>query len=241
MNYNFPQFNISYSLIPFKRNQDLIKIQGFNKKINFTASIVDGWNNLDKTEGNESGKKVALFVANNFPKQFLKIDVDNFQERAEKSTEFIDKEILKLYPAHASCVGAFLFDFDNKNIIVTVGSIFVYVWNGTTWRKPKEIGDYSLDPKNYPSDVSRFFGRGELKKLDPNLYTVKPDVVLLSPKCPIFIGTDGIEEFITKEDLNDYTKKVGLTNSQKFISSLTKLAKTRSNLQNDDTSIFVKF
>jgi len=240
MNYNFPKFNISYSLIPFKRNQDLIKVQEFNKKIKFTASVVDGWNNLDKIKGNQSGKKVASFVADNFPNQFLKTDINNFQERAEKATKLIDKEILKQYPAHASCVGAFLFNYDNKNIIVTVGSIFVYIWNGTTWEKPKGIGDYSLNPKNYPSDVSRFFGRGELKKQDPNLYMVKPDTVVLSPKKSIFIGTDGIEELISKEELNIYTKKIGLTSSEKLINFLTELIKSRRSLQNDDASIFLK-
>ncbi len=240
MNFDFPEFNISYSLIPFTRNQDLIKVQEFNKKIKFAVSVVDGWNNPDKIKGNESGRKIASFVADNFPNQFLKTDISNLQERSEKAAKFIDKKVLKLYPAHVSCVGAFLFNFDNKNIIVTVGSIFVYVWNGAVWEKPKEIGDYLLDLKNYPSNVSRFFGRGDLKKQNPNLYMAKPDTVVLSPKCSIFIATDGIEELISKEELNNYTNKIGLNTSEKLIKFLTGLIQSRKNLQNDDVSIFLK-
>ena len=85
------------------------------------------------------------------------------------------------------------------------------------------------------------FGRGELKKQDPDLYKVNPDTILIPTKTPIFIGTDGTEEFISIKDLNELTNKVGFDYSEKFISSLNDLASSRKSSQNDDASIFVKF
>lgn len=238
---NLPKYRISYSLIPFKRNQDLIKIKNFTNKIIFSASVIDGWNNLDEIKGNVPGKRVASFVAENFPKIFTSLQDTNIQRMAEKTAKIVDEKVLKLYPAHASCVGAFLFHYSDRNIIVAVGSIFVYIWSGKSWKKLKEIGDYSLDPSIYPSDVSCFFGRGELKKQDPDLYKVNPDTILIPTKTPIFIGTDGTEEFISIKDLNELTNKVGFDYSEKFISSLNDLASSRKSSQNDDASIFVKF
>lgn len=240
MNFNFPQFNISYSLIPFKRNQDVIKIQEFNQDIKFSISVVDGWNNPDKIKGNESGKKVAVLVADNFPNQFLKTGISNFQARAETAAKLIDKKTIQRYPAYVCGVGAFIFEFEDKEVVVAVGSIYVYIWNKNSWEKPKEIGDYSLDLRNYPADVSRFFGIGNLKKADPHLYSAKPDTVVVFPKKPIFIGTDGIEELISKEELNFYTKKIGLDHPDKLIKTLTEIIQSRRKLQNDDASILLK-
>lgn len=240
MIFDLPKFGISYSLIPFKRNQDVIKVFEFNKNIKFTTSIVDGYSNKDKLKGNGPGREVATFVADNFPEEFIKINTNNYQKKAEETSIIIDKKVLKLYPAYAGGVGAFLFDYKNQDVVVALESIYVYYWNGHSWDKPEEIGDYSLDLKKYPSDVSRFFGIGELKKQSPDFYMAKPDTVIFNPKCPIFIGTDGIEELLSVRELNNYTQKIGLDQSEKLIKTLSKLILSRRNLQNDDASIFIK-
>ncbi len=238
--YKNSEMNISYSLIPYQRNQDVIKIQKNNRGAKLIVSVVDGYNDNNKLRDNKPGKNVATFVATNFPKTFLKTQIKDVRKRAEISAEIIDQEVIKIYPAYVACVGGFLFSFESKQIIIVVGSIFVYIWNGFLWKKAKEIGDYSLDLKKYPSDVSRFFGEGELKRQNPTFYKAKPDTVILPYKTPVFIGTDGTEEILSLEDLNHVTKKTGLKSAKKLIDKLTDFIQSKKNLQNDDASIFLK-
>jgi len=68
----------------------------------------------------------------------------------------------------------FLIGFADKQVIVFVGGGIVFVYKNNQWVKPNEIGDYSIKEKSgFPSDVSHFFGRGELK--GDSFYSAKPE------------------------------------------------------------------
>jgi hypothetical protein len=232
------QYNIAYALIPFLRNQDIIEITPGTKEITFAASVIDGWNNKDELSGNEAGKKVAELVATRFPEIFLDRTEKDWQTRAEKTAELMDQEILNRWPAYVSCVGSFLFSERDKNVLLTIGSVVVFVWNGQAWKRPKEIGDYSLDPQKYPSDVSRFIGRGELKQ--DSFYSAKPDVAVLPKDRPILIASDGLEDIFTPQEFNQITQGWDIKNPQEFISNLLVEIKIWKHRQKDDISILFK-
>lgn len=163
----------------------MIKIHEFRDG-DYCFAVVDGWDNPEYYSDNVTGKRVAEYVAKAFPRKFR-----TSRESAQHVADEIDKQVLAMYPVHASCVGAFLFHVKNSDISVAVGSVVVLIWGASHWVKPKEIGDYSLDPKKYPSDVSMFFVRGELKS-DP-LYGCRAETVELSPETPVLLATDGLE------------------------------------------------
>ncbi len=170
---DIPEHHIAYAILPYKRNQDVIKITSGKRVPIFAVSIVDGWHNLDYLPGNKAGRDVAEFVAEKFPLEFFNEAKGTIQKKAEKVAASMESQVFQMYPKHASCVGIFLFHHHTHDIIVALGSVVVLWWNGKEWAKPKHVGDYSLDPKKFPSDVSRFVGRGELKT-DPR-YSYKPD------------------------------------------------------------------
>jgi len=231
--------SIAYALLPFKRNQDLVSIQEDGiEGLRFVASIVDGWNNPKEILNDIPGKEVAKYVSRRLPEVFLTQHPNDLKERAEKSAEIVDKEVLAKWPAHASCVGAFLFSFMNEDVLLTLGSVTVFVYRNRRWEKPSEVGDYSLNPAQYPSDVSRFIGRGELKN-DP-LYSAKPDIFTLQHSTPILITTDGFDDLFSESEFNKLTSEWKLDSAEEFILDLEKEIKKRKNEQKDDIAIFLR-
>lgn len=226
------KYNLAYSLFPFKRSQDVIRIDNY-KGGEFSVAVVDGWNNLDYLPDNVSGKRVAEFVAQEYPKKFISNPAKDAQHVAEE----IDRQVLAMYPAHASCVGAFLFHFDDRDLIVAVGSVVVLYWDGNCWAKPKEIGDYSLDPKKFPSDVSTFFGRGELKA-DP-LYRCHADVVKVSSQTPVLFASDGLEKVLTNQEINSIVPLGSKSSPKTLVSRILTEVKAKGT-QNDDISVLVR-
>ena len=173
-----PKLGIAYALLPFKRNQDVIKIIEFGKG-DYCIAVVDGWNKPDAFPDDKPGRDVAHIVANEYPKLFL-----TYGKEANKKLE---ERIAKKYPKYASAVAAFLFHSSTEDTIVSVGDVETYVWNGNEWYKPKQIGDHQLDRAHYPSNVSRFFGRGELR--DDPIYSSEPDVLSIARLTPVLIAT----------------------------------------------------
>ena len=233
------KFNIAYKIIPYKRDQDVIKIFDNKYAYKCIVSLVDGYNNLRYIEGNFAGRKTAEAVANKFPDLFIKTQGKNVQEKTRKSVRLMDKLVLNLYPAYSSCVGVFLFESKKTYIIISIGSVVVFIWNGHEWFKPKEIKDYSLDLKFYPADVSRFFGLGELKRQDPKLYKPDADVIQIDKTKPVFLASDGFEDIFNLKSFNNFSNKLKDKNPKYFIEKLGEEIKN-SQRQKDDISILIK-
>lgn len=108
------------------------------------------------------------------------------------------------------------------------------------WEKPVEIGYYALDPTIYPSNVSRFFGRGELK--NNTLYSAQTDTVFTIPTTPLFIATDGLllDNLMTTNELTQFTQEVGLQSPNHFIAKLGALIEQRKDNQKDDITILLR-
>ena len=232
--------NLAYALIPFKRNQDVIKIRPGKDEVKFTVAVVDGWNWIEKIPGHKVGRQVAEFVANKYPELFLTSKEKNWQTRAENTALIIDRQVIKQWPVFASCVGVFLFGLEKYNLIVFIGKAVVLVRNRKKWFKPKQIGDYSdqeTDP-NFTSDVSHFIGRSELKKF-PH-FSAKPDVAMVPKERPIFIATDGLEDLFTAKEFNQITHNWHLENPEDFLHRLLEEIQKRKTRQKDDISILIK-
>ena len=233
-----PGERIAYSILPYKRNQDIIKIIPDAKDSPLVVSLVDGWNWKEKIPGDSAGFRAATFVAKEYPQTFLSLKEKDLEKRAEVTSKLIDAKLLEKYPQHVSAVGLFLFDFGEKLTLVFIGKGTVLTWNGKAWQKPKKIGNYSLkEASSFPNDVSRFFGRGELKS-DP-FYSAKPDVVTISPQVPVFLATDGLDNVMTIEDLNIFS--VGRMNGtpEQFIGDLVNEIERRDT-QKDDISLLLR-
>jgi len=228
--------NIAYYQAPGPRNQDVVRISKLAPEIT-VACIVDGWNSKDLGT-DEPGRQFATRVAERFPKIFLSYKINNPQKKAKIATEAMDKEMLAKYPRDVSCVGSFLFLLPGQDILVTIGSVFVLVWNGKLWYRPKEIGDYSLSPQKFPSDVSRFIGRGELKN-DP-FYSATPDVIASPTGKKIFIASDGLEDLFTVAEFNQWAENQLVGKPKLFVNHLFAEIQRRQFRQKDDVSILLK-
>jgi serine/threonine protein phosphatase PrpC len=240
-----PDYSVFTVNIPFKRNQDIVKIKGVKNKKNknglkFTASVVDGWNNLKKIPSHIPGWQMAKFTAEKFPQVFLK-QKGSLRQKAVKTAKFIDKLVLKKWPKHVGCTGAFLFAFKNKYFLTSVGSISVFVFKNKAWQKASEIKNYYLDPEKYKTDTARFFGRGELK---PNsLFSAKPNFLKLDSKTPVLIATDGFDDLFTDNDLNKLIATANLSKAytKKFFKKLINKIKQNSQKQKDDIAMLLVF
>lgn len=230
------QGRIAYAQLPGPRDQDVIKIVKLSQWIT-VASVVDGWN-LRELGTDQPGKEFAASVAERFPEIFLATSLRSLQKTAETTAFTMDREMLVRYPRNVSCVGTFLFMFEGVDILVTIGSVFVLVWHGKAWYRPKTIGDYSLDPDRHPSDVSRFIGRGELKG-DP-LYSPKPDVTMLRKGKKIFIASDGFQDLFTVNEFNQWALYQPFGNPPEFIARLSAEIENRQSRQKDDISLLLK-
>ena len=173
-----------------------------------------------------------------FPKIFLETEADSLESRAKKASDIIDRQVTRLYPEYISCVASFLFHSKTVDYVISVGDVVTLLWNGKNWYKPKEIHDYQLNPKKYPSNVSCFFGRGELKGKPP--YSAEPDVAILSSGTPVIIATDGIKDVLKLHDINKIVGNPSGQAPKKIIEKLLTEIKKRKKFQKDDISILLR-
>ena len=237
MTIHLKELHIAYNLIPYKRNQDVVRLQLHTYGWDVIISMVDGYDSPDLYEDNKKGRKLAKEVSRLYPFLFVKDSSIEALFRARRTAEAVDLQILSRYEQGVACVAAFVFQKKNKQILVTVGSVFAYLWDGRKWFKPKEIGDYSLEPRQYGSDVSRFFG-GKENKNKP-LFSCQPDVVETDADIPVFLATDGFEDVFSLKDLNAFTAHIKNRNPKVFIEELTSAIK-RNKKQKDDITILLK-
>ncbi len=228
--------NIAFVVIPFKRNQDVIKILKGNLQYPYIVSVVDGWNDPKIHASDLHGRRVASLVADIFPKKFLESNETNITKRAQIVASSVDDTVNNLSPHYASAVAAFLFTGKLKDVIVSVGDVETYLWDGKKWYKPKEIRDHWIDPAKYPSNVSRFFGCWERKQYP--IFSAKPDVLTFRSDTPVMIATDGIKDVLKLDDIN---KLANLRNNNDKTKILTRFINEiqRRKTQRDDISILV--
>ena len=233
------EYHIAYGLMPYKRNQDVIQIIPGKGDCTYAVSVVDGWNWKEKLADDRVGRRAARYIAKEYPQTFLELDDIDFVRRAETASTVVDKRFLKAFPKYASAVTVFLFSFMNQDIIVYVGKGIVLLWDGKQWTKPVKIGDYFLDETKFgfSNEVSRFFGRGELKG-DP-LYSCKPDVVVCRPETPVFLATDGLEDVFTLEEITQIIRIDHEISPRELTDRLLTEA-SRCGTQRDDISVLVR-
>jgi hypothetical protein len=194
-------FSILCSRISFRRNQDVIHIQKDCSDTEDVISVVDGWNDVERVPSDHPGREAASFVASRYPELFFTLQERTPTHAAQEAAEQVDHEFLRRYPAHVASVGTFAFCSWKQTILVSIGTINVWIWNGTQWHKPEEIGDYVLPQPEYESGSRTFWGRGELK--GNSFYSLRVDTVVLSPQTPFFIATDGMDDVLTLGEINE--------------------------------------
>ncbi|MCX5837242.1 MAG: PP2C family serine/threonine-protein phosphatase [Deltaproteobacteria bacterium] len=199
-------FSILCSRIPFRRNQDVIHIQKDRSDAEDVIAVVDGWNDVERIPSDHPGREAASFVARRYPEVFLALKEQTPAHAAQDAAEHVDQEFLQRYPAHVASVGAFAFCSRKQTLIVSVGTIHVWIWNGTQWCKPEEIGDYFLPQPEYESGSRTFWGRGELK--DDPFYALRVDTVVLSPQTPFFMATDGMDDVLALREINAMREEI---------------------------------
>jgi hypothetical protein len=230
-------FSILYSRIPFRRNQDVIRIQKDRRGFGDVISVVDGWNDIEKVSSDQPGREAASFVASRYPEVFLALKKRTLCPAAQDAAMQVDKEFLQRYPAHVGSVGAFAFCSREQTVLVSLGTINVWIWNGTKWHKPKEIGDYFLPEPEYESGSRTFWGRGELK--DNPFYALRTDTVVLSPQTPFLIATDGIDDVLTLSVINQMQEETRSSFPVFFKTLLEKVL--RGKKQRDDITLLMRW
>lgn len=239
-----PPRDIAFRLLPFKRHQDAVCFST-DPESQFIVSLVDGWNDSRVWQAsNVPGLVAAGMACRRFPEVFLSLTEDALDKRAVQTAKVIASEIVRLYPIYAGCVGAFLFRWSTSDILVTIGSIDALLWDGKAWYKPTTIGDYWLDPNIYPSDVSRFLGRGELAS--DSLYASTPDVTRVPFATPVFIVTDGLLQnleghssrgVLSLEELNNFSQKNPPDDPWQFNNNLEEMLRSSGRLQHQEDDI----
>jgi hypothetical protein len=194
-----------HSRIPFRRDQDVILIQQEHGDVGDVVSVVDGWNDAERIPSDLPGREAASFVAGRYPELFLASKERTLPHAAQAAAEQLDREFLDRYPAHVASVGAFAFCFRKRMVLVSIGTINVWIWNSEEWHKPGEIGDCFLPQPGYESGSRTFWGRGELKG-DP-FYSLRADTVLLPPQTPFLMATDGLDDVLTLGEINALKKE----------------------------------
>ena len=226
------KYHIAYALLPYKRNQDVVKIHEFGES-NYCAAVVDGWNSQDMFPDDHPGREVATIVANEYPRLFLR--------HKWKATEEMEARIAKIYPYLATCVAVFLFHLGGKETIVSVGDAETYLWDGTFWYKPKEISDHRLDATVYESNVARFFGSSK-HKADPRfpgIFSAEPDTLEINPETPVMFATDGIKDVLKIGDINALPVHPTKHTAKAIVETILREV-TRRGSQRDDISVFVR-
>lgn len=228
-------FSILYSRIPFRRNQDVIHIQQDRGDAGDIVSVVDGWNDAERVPSDQPGREAASFVAKQYPEAFLALREHTLAHAAQEAAEQVDREFLHRYPAHVASVGAFAFCSRKQTVLVSIGTINVWRWNGTQWHKPEEIRDCFLPLPLYESGSRTFWGRGELK--DDPFYSLRADTVVLSPQTPFFIATDGMDDVLNLSEINVMQKETR-PSFPGFFKALVKNI-LASNKQRDDITLLM--
>jgi hypothetical protein len=230
-------FSILHSRIPFRRNQDVILIQQDCGDIGEVVSVVDGWNDVERVPSDHPGREAASFIASRYPELFLALKEHPTTHAAQDAAEKVDHEFLHRYPAHVASVGAFAFCSRKQTVVVSIGTIHVWIWNGTEWHKPEEIGDYFLPQPEYESGSRTFWGRGELK--DNPFYALRADTVALSPQTPFFIATDGLDDLLTLNEINEMHKETRSSFSGFFEALVEKVLTSKK--QRDDITLLMRW
>lgn len=228
---------IAYIVFPFKRNQDVIRVVSGNQEYDYVISVVDGWNNPKELKGDIPGRKVARLVADLYPQEFLKSTINDTVKRAQATAISVDDTVNKLNPHYASAVASFLFHGKKKDVIISVGDVETYLWDGNKWYKPKEISDHWIDPTKYPSNVSQFFGCWERKRYP--IFSAEPDVVSIPSGTPVMIATDGIKDVLTLDNMNALPVNPAKISPKKIVETIFQ-AVTHRGTQRDDISILVR-
>lgn len=229
---DLPKLGIAYALVPFKRNQDVVKIHEFGNG-EYCIAVADGWNRPEALPGDEPGREVAQIVASEYPTMFLK-----FGREASKK---LDERIAKKYPKYVSAVAAFLFHSPIRDTVVSIGDVETYLWNGKQWYKPKEISDHWLDERKYPGNVSRFFGASE-QKADPRfpgIFSAEPDVIQIKQTASVIIATDGIKDVLSIKDIDAIVGNPRGQKPKKIVDKFLKEIQQRKT-QKDDISVLVR-
>ncbi len=230
-------FSILCSRIPFRRNQDVIHIQKNRSDREDVISVVDGWNDVERVPSDHPGRKAASFVARRYPEVFLSLREQTLAHAAQDAAEQVDHEFLRRYPSHVASVGAFAFCSWKQTILVSIGTINVWIWNGTQWHKPEEIGDYVLPQPEYESGSRTFWGRGELK--DDPFYALRVDTVVLSPQTPFFIATDGMDDVFTLSEINEMQEETRSSFPGFFKAVVEKVLSSKK--QRDDITLLMRW
>src|SRR4030042_1965670 len=229
-------FSILHSRIPFRRNQDVILIQQDRSDTGDVISVVDGWNDAERVPADHPGREAASFVASRYPEVFLSLRERTLADAAQNAAIQVDQEFLRRYPAHVASVGAFAFCSRKQTILVSIGTIHVWIWNGTQWHKPEEIGDYVLPQPEYESGSRTFLGRGELK--DNSFYSLRVDTVVLSPQTTFFIATDGMDDVLTLSEINEMQEETGPSFPGFFKAVVGKVLSSKK--QRDDITLLMR-
>lgn len=232
-----PQYHIAYGLLPYKRNQDVIRV---HKRGNdsYIVCVVDGWNDTTNISGDDAGRTVAELVAQKFPRAFQAAIGKDENKRARRAVFSLNESIEKQYPRYASCVASFLIHTGQKDdVIVSVGDVETHLWDGSQWYKPKEIRDHWIDPTKYPSNVSRFFGCFE-RYIYPE-FSCEPDVMTIPSGKPLLIATDGIKDILSLSDINALPVNPTKQSPKAIIEAILQEV-TRRDAQRDDISILAR-
>lgn len=226
------KYRLAYALLPYKRNQDVIKIHEFGAS-DYCLAVADGWNGQDIFSDDEPGREVSHLVVTEFPKMYL--------THGFEAINMLEDRIAEKYPWRATSVATFLFHLNNKETIVSVGDVETYIWDGKRWYKPKEISDHWLDFTVYESNVARFFGSGK-HKADPRfpgIFSAEPDILEIKPGIPVILATDGIKDVLKIGDINalpvNPTKHAAKAIVETILREITKRG-----TQRDDISVLIR-
>ena len=170
-----------------------------------------------------------------YPEAFLALKERTPCAAAQDAALQVDHEFLQRYPAHVGSVGAFAFCSRKQTVLVSLGTINVWIWEGTKWHKPGEIGDYFLPEPEYESGSRTFWGRGELK--DNPFYALRADTVVLAPQTPFFIATDGIDDVLTLSEINEMHGETRLSFPGFFRALVEKVRRDKK--QRDDITLLM--
>lgn len=231
------KYHTAYGLLPYKRNQDVIRIQSLDRE-NYITCVVDGWNHPKELFGDEPGRQVATIVAQEFPGIYAAATGRDEKERARSAVSTLNASVEKRFPQYASCVASFLIHDDkNDDVIVSVGDVETYLWEGSAWYKPKEIRDHWIDPTKYPSNVSRFFGCFE-RYIHPE-FSCEPDVMTIPSGQSILIATDGLKDVLKLDDINSLPVDPTKVSPKEIVETILHEV-SRRGTQRDDISVFVR-
>lgn len=233
------KYHIAYGLLPYKRNQDVIRVHDLSGG-HYVLAVADGWNRPDVFP-EEPGRDVAHIVANEYPKIFLSLSITDSRKQAFTASEILDERIEKKYPRLATAVAVFVFHLNHDDIIVSIGDVETYFWDGNKWYKPKELSDHWLDSKIYDSNVARFFGASEHKR-DPRfsgVFSAAPDVMTIPSSKPVLIATDGIKDVLTIESINSLPVDPAKVSPKEIVKTIFNEVSRRGK-QRDDISMAIR-